>query len=431
MTAEAGPSPGHPSSTGPRNRRVSLTFWSLGALVAGLAIGISLHGNPDPAVTQLDAFIAPFGRFWFAALRLMVVPLVITQTLVAIAGSRNGGAVGILGAKTLVLFILMLAAGGVFTALVTPPVLSLYRVDPEMVAALRATTTIPASAVDMAGREINSFGDWLVALVPVNLGAALSGREILPVLVVTIVFGFAVTRLAVEPRELLGRAFQALADTMMVVVRWILVLTPFGIFALAFQMALHAGVNVAGVMLVFAVLTSVMLLAFTALLYPATALLGKIPLRRFARAVAPAQLVAAATSSSLASLPALVEGARDVLRLPAAATGFVLPLAVATFKVNRTISSTVKLLFLAHVFQVPLGPGQIVTFVVTVLIMSFSSIGVPGGGVAFRTMPAYLAAGMPIEGIVILEAVDAIPDVFKTITNVTGDLSAAAILTRA
>ena len=65
-----------------------------------------------------------------------------------------------------------------------------------------------------------------------------------------------------------------------------------------------------------------------------------------------------------------------------------------------------------------------------VLIMSFSSVGVPGGGVAFRTMPAYLAAGLPIEGVVILEAVDAIPDVFKTITNVTGDMSAAAILSR-
>lgn len=430
MASDSGPPDGVAASRTPSKRGVSLTLWSLGALLAGLMIGIALHGSHDPWVSRLEAAIVPFGRFWFAALRLMVVPLVITQTLVAISGSGNGGAVGALGAKALVLFILMLAAGGVFTVLVTPPLLALYQVDPEMVAALRASTTIPASAMDMAGREIHSFGDWLVALVPESLSAALSGREILPILLVTIVFGFAVTRLPVEPRKLLGRVFQALADAMMVVVQWILVLTPFGIFALSLQMSLHAGVQVAGVMLVFAVLTSGMLLGFTALLYPATALLGNVPLGRFARAVAPAQLVAAATSSSLASLAALVDGARDVLRLPAAATGFVLPLAVSTFKVNRTVSSTVKFLFLAHVFQVPIGLGQVVTFVVTVLIMSFSSIGLPGGGVAFRTMPAYLAAGLPIEGVVILEAVDAIPDIFKTITNVTGDMSAATILTR-
>jgi proton glutamate symport protein len=65
-----------------------------------------------------------------------------------------------------------------------------------------------------------------------------------------------------------------------------------------------------------------------------------------------------------------------------------------------------------------------------VLILSFSAVGVPGGGSAFRSLPAYLAAGIPIEVYVILEAVDTIPDIFKTLTNVTGDMSAAAILSR-
>lgn len=421
------PEPGLPPRT---KSRPSLTVWALVGLVAGLGLGLALHGRQDPWIGRLSEGVAPLGQFWFAALRLIVVPLVVTQTLVAIAGPRHGEAVGTLGLKAVGLFVLMLVAGGLFTILITPPLLALYPVEPATAAALRASTSIPSGATEAAAAGVNTFGEWLVGLVPESLPAAFSGREILPLLLVAIVVGLAVNRLPSEPRHLLARVFQALADTMMVVVRWILVLTPLGIFALSFQMALHAGLDAAGVMLVFAVLTSLMLLGFTAILYPATAMLARVPMGRFARAVAPAQLVAAATSSSLASLPALVEGARDVLRLPASATGFVLPLAVSTFKVNRTVSSTVKLLFLAHVFHVPLGAGQIVSFVVTVLIMSFSSIGLPGGGVAFRTMPAYLAAGMPIEGVVILEAVDAIPDVFKTIANVTGDMSAAAILSR-
>jgi len=422
--------PAEPDIPQRKKSRRSLTIWALLALVAGLGLGLALHGSEAPLVARLAEGVVPLGQFWFAALRLIVVPLVVTQTLVAIAGPRNGEAIGTLGLKALVVFVLMLVAGGIFTILVTPPLLALYPVEPATAEALRAGTSVPASATEMASARVDSFGEWLVGLVPESLPAAFSGREILPLLLVAIAFGLAVNRLPSEPRHLLARVFQALADSMMVVVGWILVLTPLGIFALSFQMALRAGLDAAGVMLVFAVLTSLMLLAFTALLYPATAILARIPIGRFARAVAPAQLIATATSSSLASLPALVEGARDVLRLPASATGFVLPLAVSTFKVNRTVSSTVKLLFLAHVFHVPLGPGQIASFLVTVLIMSFSSVGVPGGGVAFRTMPAYLAAGLPIEGVVILEAVDAIPDVFKTITNVTGDMSAAAILSR-
>lgn len=369
------------------------------------------------------------GRFWLAALRLTVVPLIISQTLVAVAGTRSGS-IGALGAKAVGLFVCMLAAGGVFAVLVAPPLLALYHVNPEMAAGLRASTMIPAPMAEMAGRGVTSFGDWLVALVPESISAALSGREILPVLLVTLVFGFAVTRLPDDRRALLGRGFEGVAEAMMVVVRWILVLTPLGVFALAFQMSLHAGGEVSGVLFAYAALASGMLLAVTAMLYPATAILGRVSLRRFAAAVAPAQLVAVATRSSLAALPALIEGARDVLRLPASATGFLLPLAVSTFKLNPTVSSTAKLLFLSHVFSVPLSTASLVTFILTVLLMSFSSPGLPAGSGGMTRLPAYLAAGMPIEGVVILSVVEPIPDIFKTIANVTADMSAATILTR-
>jgi Na+/H+-dicarboxylate symporter len=108
----------------------------------------------------------------------------------------------------------------------------------------------------------------------------------------------------------------------------------------------------------------------------------------------------------------------------------VLPLTVSLFKVNRTISSTAKLLFLAHVYGISLNATTIATFVATVVVMSFSSAGLPGGGSAFKTLPAYIAAGLPIEGIIIAEAVETIPDIFKTVLNVTGDMTAATLLSR-
>ena len=120
-------------------------------------------------------------------------------------------------------------------------------------------------------------------------------------------------------------------------------------------------------------------------------------MRTFARAVAPGQAVALGTRSSLAALPALVQGGREHLRFPAPVTGFVLPLLSTVFKQNRTISSLAKLLFLAHVFSVTLTPGDVLAFFMVVVLLSFSAVGVPSGGAAFTTLPAYLAAGLPIH----------------------------------
>ncbi len=100
------------------------------------------------------------------------------------------------------------------------------------------------------------------------------------------------------------------------------------------------------------------------------------------------------------------------------------------FKVNRTISSTAKLIFLAYIYGIPLSATTLASFLITVMILSFSTVGIPSGGTNFKTLPAYLAAGLPLEGLVILEAVETIPDIFKTLLNVTGDMSAATILSR-
>lgn len=404
--------------------------WALAALGAGLLSGILLHGATQSWIGKLAELIVPVGQLWVAALRVAVVPLVITQTLVAVGAARGEGSIGALGGKALLLFLVMLVGAGLFAFAVAPPLVSLYPVSAETAASLRAGTSIPPSALEEARREGPSFGAWLVGLIPRNIVQAASSGEILPVLLFTVFFGLAVTHLAPGQRDLLGGVFRALADATMVLVEWVLKATPVGVFALAFELGLRAGVPLAGFVAAFVALVSAMMLLFTGLLYPVTALLARTSIGRFARAAAPAQLVAVSTRSSLASLPALVEGARDHLDLPASATGFVLPLSVSVFKVNQPISGLVKLLFLAHAFHVRVGLPQIATFFVTLLIMSFSAVGIPGGGASFRLLPAYLAAGVPIEGLVILEAVDTIPDIFKTLLNVTGDMSAAAILSR-
>ena len=379
---------------------------------------------------RLVAIIAPAGHLWTAALRLIVVPLVVTQTLVAITAAHGGGSIGSLGARTLLLFLALLVASGLFAMAVGPSLVSLYPVDAQTVASLRSGASLPRPAPETAGSAPLTLAGWLASLIPGNIVQAAAGGEILPVLLFTVFFGVAVARLPAAQRDVLNPIFLALADATMVLIGWILKVTPLAVFALGLEMANRVGAPVAGFLIAFVVLVSGMMVLFTGLLYPVTAFFGRTSLRRFAEGVAPAQLVAVSTRSSLASLPALVEGARETLGLPAAATGFVLPLSVSVLRVNQPISGMVKLLFLAHVFHVHVSLAQQVTFLLTVFVMSVSVAGIPSGGAVFRLLPAYLAAGLPIEGIVVLEAVDTIPDIFKTLTNVTGDMSAAAILSR-
>ena len=190
-----------------------------------------------------------------------------------------------------------------------------------------------------------------------------------------------------------------------------------------------SGSGAVGVLGGYVAIISGVMLACTALLYPLTAVLGRTPVREFALGAAPAQWVAVTTRSSIAALPALIEGARDRMRLPDAATGLVLPLSVSVFKLDVAAGNVVKLFFLAHVYGVALRPAAVAAFLASILVLSFSSPGLPSAG-SVRTLPAYLAVGIPIEGVVLVQAVESVPDVFMTLLNVTGDLSAATLLSR-
>ncbi len=415
----------HPLEPSPR-RRLSLATWSLLALVLGLALGTLGHGSEAPAFSNLRTLVEPLSALWLAALQLTLLPLIVSQLLSAIVGSgaSREESVGALGLRAILLFVVMLTTAGILTAILTPPLLSLYPVDPGLVESLAGAVTVPdASPTEAAPRE------WSRRL-PTNLLESARKGEILPVLIFAALLGAAVTRLRDEYRAPLIPLFRGLAEAMMTIVRWILWGTPVAVFALTYGSALSAGGRAAGMMGAFILLVCVLLALFILLLYPVTALASRTSMLAFARAVAPAQLVAISTLSSIAALPALIQGGTDHLRLPARVTGFVIPLSVSVFKLNRTVSATAKLLFLAHVYGLTLNVATIVVFMVTVILLSFGAVGVPQGGQAFSTLPAYVAAGIPVEGVILLEATSIVPDMLKTLLNVTGDMAVAAFLSR-
>jgi Na+/H+-dicarboxylate symporter len=295
--------------------------------------------------------------------------------------------------------------------------------------ALRAVSLVPAGGVPQAVEPGAGGAAWVDDFIPSNLFAALGGDNILPVMLFTLGFGLAARRLAPPAVETLRRGFGAVGDAMFVLVDGLIVLTPLVIIALATRSAATSGLEVGRVMIAFTVVEIIVMLLVLAAMYPAAVFAGGVALTRFARSLFPAQLTAAATRSSLATIPALLS-TTPVLGRPDSAIPYVVPLAGALLKLSRAVSGPVKLIFLASVVGVPLSVERILVFSITIILLSATTVGVPRVTSGSRSLPAYVAAGIPAEYVVLLGATTMVTDIFMTVLNTSGYLTAGVIVDR-
>jgi len=394
------------------------------ALAGGMAIGIS---GSAPLLRAAD-MLTPVGVLWVNAIRMTVIPLMVSLLITGVAAATEVKSAGRIGARTLLVFVLLLAGMAV---VIMPCSLAVFRLLPPHGAAV---PPLPAGAAEAAGQiasggQAQTFSSWLMSLLPTNPIAAAATGAMMPLILFTLLLALAIARSPAPARATMVGFFQGLGEAMLTLVRWVVMLAPLGVFALVLPLAAHAGSALAGAIGFYVVAYSVLCLAASLLLYPVVAIAGRIPMRRFARAALPAQLIAFSSSSSIASLPALVESADRGLGLPPRVGGFVLPLAVSMFKIAGPLAWTVGALFVGWFYGIPLGVSGLATIAFAAVFLSFAVPGVPRGAFIMLT-PLFLAIGLPAEGIGILIAVDAIPDTFSTVLNVTGDLAAAALVGR-
>ncbi len=411
--------------SGPRRPAWSAGRGALGALaglVLGLALGIAAAAADSAAVLRVVRWIEPVGTLWVNAIRMTVIPLIVASLVVAVSGA-GARTVGRLGTRALGVFALLLAGAAVLGALAAPPLFARLRVDPAAAASIRA------GAGAVARPELPTLGDWVVGLVPANPIRAAADGAMLPLIVFTLAFGLALGHVAPERRSAVVGFFDGVAAATTVLVRWVLALAPVGVFALALALATRLGAGVVGAAAFYLAAHSALLAAALLLLYPVAALGGRVRPGRFARAALPAQVVAATTRSSMAALPAMVASAEDALGMRRAVTSFALPLAVSTFRLNQPISWLAMALFAAALYGVRLGPADIATLAAASVLMSFSVPGIPSGSL-FVIAPFLAAVGIPPEAVGVLIALDLVPDVFKTLLNVTAHLTAVTVLDR-
>jgi Na+/H+-dicarboxylate symporter len=404
---------------------VSLTARVAGGLALGLAAGAVAYATRNSALLALAALAGPVGTLWVNAILMTVVPLVVSSLVVGVASAGDPRLVGRLGRWALALFLLLVSCSAILTALIAPPLLARL----PNAAAAAASLRPGAPSAGASPGSVPTAVQWLIGIVPSNPVRAAADGAMLPLVVFTLVFALALTRIEPALRQAVLRFFEGVAAAMRVLVGWVLALAPLGVFALSLPLAARLGAAAAGALAYFVVLVSAISVILLLALYPVAVVGGRLPLRRFARAAAPAQAVAFSSGSSLASLPALIEGAERWLGLPPAVTGFCLPLAVSMFKLCGPVVMVVGVLFIGRLYGVAIVPTRLAQVAAGAVLLSFATPGVPGGGLLVAA-PLFVAAGLPVEAIGILLAVDTIPDRFRAPANVTADLTVAAIVGR-
>jgi Na+/H+-dicarboxylate symporter len=411
---------GNPLRTPSSSTRILLS------LVAGLAIGIGLAAAGPAWLPAAIAIAEPIGNLWLDALRMTIVPLVFSLLVTGIASAASTASAGGLAARALLLFVLVMLASGLYGEAGTTAFLDLWPIPAAAAEAMRASVASGGAAVPAAA----SLADFLGAIIPANPVKSAADGDMLPLVVFALFFGFALTRIKAEHGKLLGDFFQALVEVMLQIVHWVIWIAPLGVFALAFVVAARSGIAAAGALAHYLVLLVLIQVLLILLLYPLTVLAAGLGLRQFARAVAPAQAVATSTQSSLASLPAMLESA-ERLGIPPQVTGLVLPMAVSLFRITGPAANLAVVLYSASLFGVELSLAQFLTGAAMAMVMSLAAVGLPGQ-VSFFTsiVPICVVMGVPLGALPLLLAVETIPDIFRTIGNVTADVAATAVLAK-
>ncbi|TCO78471.1 dicarboxylate/amino acid:cation symporter [Chromatocurvus halotolerans] len=407
----------------PLHTRILLALF-LGAL-AGLAVH-SLAGEAQWTIWLTDNIAAPVGEIFLRLLLMTVVPLVFASIVLGVTGLGDVRNLGRVGGKTLVYFVAssaIAAALGIILVNLMDPGSSL---DPLVRAALLEDFRDQASSMQ-AGSP--GFGvDMLVNIVPRNPVEAAANMDMLAVIFFALVFGVALALIPRERAAPLIAVIESLGDVVIKIIEMVMRLAPYGVFALIFVVTSRFGWSLLAQLGVYVVLV---LLGLTLHTVVTLSLLVKFfggmkPLDfwRRSRAVI---VTAFATSSSSATLPTSIAVAERELKVPPTLAGFVLPLG-ATMNMNGTaVYVGITVLFLAQVFGVDLTLGQQVVVAMLGVITAIGAAGVPGGSLPL-IMVILASVGVPPEGIAIILGVDRILDMARTVTNVTGDLTAAVFL---
>ncbi|MFL0670513.1 MAG: dicarboxylate/amino acid:cation symporter [Erythrobacter sp.] len=415
--AQSGAEAGRPFELVTIRLPVKLTF---AALVLGLGFGMIGGGAAlPPVIAEVAALI---GGLWLQSLQMTIIPLVASLLVLGLAQMAAAARAGVVARHFLTLVFAMLIAGGVSTAIALPLLLGIFPIPPSAAAFL---AEVPAGEQAVPG-----VLDFLKSLIAPNIIAAAADTAMLPLTIFFALFALAISRLPADQSQRLLGVFHALGNAMLLIIGWVLWVAPVGVFALAFGVGLKSGGGAFAALAHYIVVVSAMGGIVLVLGYVVAWTLGGIAPLRFAAAMLPAQAVALSTQSSLASLPAMLESASRLNLKPATAE-FVLPLAVAIFRATSPAMNMAVALYVGALAGVEISPAVALVGILVALIISVGSVSLPGSiSFVISVGPIAIAMGVPVEPLALLVAVEMVPDIMRTLGNVTMNVAVTSAVDR-
>jgi Na+/H+-dicarboxylate symporter len=384
-------------------------------LVLGIGAGLLAAAGSGLAMTIAVAS-EPLGTAFISAIRMVIIPLVMAVIFTGVANLGDPRKLGRLGGTTLAFFWLTVIPA----ILIGMGVMSL------------ATALAPEIAMpEAAAREappLPGMVDFLVGLIPSNPFAAAADGALLQLIVFTGLLGAAAGTLDESRRRRLVDFAEALGDALIKLVWWVLWTAPLGIFGLAAPVTARLGWDLIQSLTVFIVAVIVALGIYIALVYlPLLKVVAGIGPARFLGGTFGAASIAFSTTSTAAALPVTLEEAKRELGVSETVADLVLPLGASMYRAGSALFQGAAIVFLADLFGVPIPPAALGGAVLATFMVSLTVAPVPSSGV-MTLAPALDAVGIPLSGLSILLGVDRIPDMFRTTTNLLGQITTAVVV---
>ncbi len=417
-------------------RKLALHWQIIIGLLLGLAYGI-IATNAGWGDFTSD-WIAPFGTIFINLLKLIAMPLVLSSLITGVASLSDVKKLSRIGGKTIAIYI------GTTAIAVTLGLASVNMLRPgdkipdAMKEKLQMTYEKDASKKAGTVQEVKGRGPLqpIVDIIPSNFFfSASSNRNMLQVVFMAIFIGIGLIQIPRDKGKPLRDFFESLNDVVIKLVDIIMLIAPYGVFALIAQTINKvAGNNPSEIMELLGALGYYMVAVIIGLVAHALItytglmrLMTKMPLETFYRGIAPAQLLAFSTSSSGATLPVTMERCEEELGVSEEVSSFVLPLGATINMDGTALYQAVAAVFIAQTLNMSLDIGAQLTIVLTTVLASIGTAAVPGAGIVMLVI-ILEAVGVPSAGIALILGVDRILDMLRTTINVTGDATVAVII---
>ncbi len=428
-------------------RRLALHWKIIIGLVLGVVVGMALNelkpqlaaaaegtpllGTAFAFLTSLTDFV---GKLFVRALRFIAVPIVLFSLIVGAASLGDLRKLGRIGAKTLGIYLTTTALA------VTVGLVLANTIKPGSYISAEARDRLAsgksAEVAEEIARTVQVPGFWaqMLDLIPTNPFAAIAGGAMLQVIVTALLIGIGLTLIPREKSAPVIAFFDALTDVIVKLVHIVMWLAPYAVFALIVPVVAAMGLEVLKSLAIYAGTVLGGLALMLLCVYPVmTRVIGGVPYRRFFRAMAPAQLLAFSSSSSSATLPVTMECARERLGVDEEITSFVLPLGATVNMDGTALYQAVATIFISELYGFDLGLPQQITILLTAVLASIGTPGIPGAGVLMLII-ILESVGIPPQaiagGIAVILGVDRILDMCRTVINVSGDAATAVVVAR-